>query len=575
MLAAIRGGQEDAMPRFSFAAGSIAALWAIAACAGDAQSPAGGDDGWGDAGPGTLECFSSSECPTGWSCSEFGTCVPPDPGAPDGGAEEVEIELSPAASALRYVYVAMTELDALAKIDGATLAVASIAVGDRPEVVAAVPLTDAAVVLDRSNGTATIVRPTEDRDDTTTVKTMPNLNAIAIDPHGRYAVAWFDLAVAAQEAGGLDFVDEIGSFQDVTVVDLELGEEQAIDLTVGFRPRAVEFAADGSRAFVVTDDGVSVIDLALVAGSGPSIVAPIAVTDDPLADPLAIEVNVTPDGAHAVVRETGRAELRVVALDGAAAGEIWTIPLPAEPSDVDIAPDGTRAYAVLRDAGTIALVDVPGDAIDPAGVELVALGGVAAGSLVMSDDGARGLVFTNAALDERIAVIDLAGADHAVAVHRLTKSVLWAAFDPSGTRALVIHARAPGDPAEATTFDDYIDRSSGYSVLDVATGFAKLQITPVDPGELAFAPDAPRAYLLLDGGDAEGAVAAVQIIELDTGVVREEQLGSPPDAVGILPTAGVAFVSQRHPLGRVSFVNLMTGALRTVTGFDLNGRIID
>jgi hypothetical protein len=105
------------------------------------------------------------------------------------------------------VYVAMTELDALAKIDGATLAVASIAVGDRPEVVAAVPLTDAAVVLDRSNGTATIVRPTEDRDDTTTVKTMPNLNAIAIDPHGRYAVAWFDLAVAAQEAGGLDFVD--------------------------------------------------------------------------------------------------------------------------------------------------------------------------------------------------------------------------------------------------------------------------------------------------------------------------------------------------------------------------------
>jgi hypothetical protein len=57
--------------------------------------------------------------------------------------------------------------------------------------------------------------------------------------------------------------------------------------------------------------------------------------------------------------------------------------------------------------------------------------------------------------------------------------------------------------------------------------------------------------------------------------VRTPALGSPPSAVGIVPVAGQAFIAQRHPLGRMSFVALTTGAVRTVTGFDLNSQIVD
>jgi hypothetical protein len=85
----------------------------------------------------------------------------------------------------------------------------------------------------------------------------------------------------------------------------------------------------------------------------------------------------------------------------------------------------------------------------------------------------------------------------------------------------------------------------------------------------------PRAYVTLDGGDAEGAVVAVQQIELDSGVVRTIPLGSPPAAIGLLPDSNKIFVSQRHPLGRVSFIDVPTGQVRTVTGFDLNSQIID
>ena len=35
------------------------------------------------------------------------------------------------------------------------------------------------------------------------------------------------------------------------------------------------------------------------------------------------------------------------------------------------------------------------------------------------------------------------------------------------------------------------------------------------------------------------------------------------------------FVSQRHPLGRVSFIDIDSGQVRTLTGFDLNSQIID
>jgi DNA-binding beta-propeller fold protein YncE len=554
----------------------IPGLMAALAAACGMGAPGDSFENFPDGGTGTNECWTSSECPIGWTCSAFGTCQPPSSG--DGGVTpppEVEFEFNQPASSRRFVYVAMTELDSLAKIDGTNLAVTSLAVGERPRVVVTAPGTDTAVVLDSINGTATIVRPTVSADEKTTFATLPRLNQLVIDPTGRYAVAWFDLERAIQEAGGIDFVDQIGSFQDVTILSLVPGAFGAVDLTVGFRPREVEFDDAGSHAYVITHDGVSVIDLAGVVQNGPSIVAPIPVTSDPFTDPMDLEVNVVSTGEYAVVRESGQSELRIVRLTGAGAGQMMSVPLPSAPSDVDLSSDGSRAYAVLRDSSLVAVVDVPGDGEDPAGVELIDLGGVIVGSLVLSRAGDRGLLFTNASLREELTLIDFSQPGYPVITWPLQKAVRAVAFDPTGARAIVVHAKAPGDPADATSFEEFVDRSYGYSIFDVDQGFAKLQITPVDPGALAFAPVAPVAYIILDGGDAEGAVAQVQISDLHTGVVRTVKLSSPPDAVGVLPDAQVAFVSQRHPLGRISFIDIASGQMRTITGFDLNSRIID
>ena len=546
---------------------------ALAACGGETADSGGGvyaDAGAGapssDAGP--QHCLSSNECPTGYTCNDVGICEAPGPTGDAGTPPpETEYTFSAPVHSDRYVYVAMTSEDELARIDGQTLGVTATHVGHAPSVIAAIPGSDGAVVLDQANGTASIVHPGSGSGDTVDVlPTLPNLNELSVDPTGHYAVIWFDLSAAGGFTG-------VGSFQDVTILALPPSSPKAVNLTVGFRPRAVEFDSAGHRAYVVTQDGVSVIDLAAATQGTPMIVPPIPVAA-PGVPPEDLEVQVVATGEWAVVRQAGVAGLRVVNV-GSQPGQSYQLSLASEASDIDLAPDGTRVYAVLRDAKQLAIVDIPGDAMNPAGVDTVDLSDATLGQLTLSADGKRALLYTNASLDPRITLVQLDQPGYPHVTWPLEKAVRAVAIAPTSDTALVLHAKVPGDPTTATNFDDFLAESYGYSMLDLASGFAKLQLTPVDPGPFAYAPDGTKLYVALDGGDAVSATRQLQIVATRTGVVTTEPLGSPPTAVGILPGAAQAFVAQRHPLGRVSFFDLVSDAVRTVTGFDLNSQIVN
>ena len=540
----------------------ILLLCCVAAC-GASGADSGVFPSSGDAGAGTGGCLSSNECPTGWTCSEFGSCQPPAPTG-DGGVTpppETEFDLGSPISSQRYVYVAMTGQNELARIDGRTLAVTATSVGTSPKVVASIPGGDGAVVLDSINGTATIVRPATTSSGGDTKKllgTLQNLNRLDIDPAGRFAVAWFDLQQST--------ITGVGSFQDVTVIALAPNAEVAVDLTVGFRPRNVQFDASGSHAFVVTQDGVSVIDLATATAGSAMIVPPIPVAD-PTISPEDLEVRIVATGNYAVVRQAGASALRIVDMH---TGVAKSIPLASPATDIDLSPDGARVYAVERDAKKLAIVDVPGGI-----AATIDLADATIGSLQLSADGKRGLLYTNATMDERLTMVALDQPGFPHVTWPLKKSVRAVGIAPNGGSAIVLHAKAPGDPTTATSVDDYIDESYGYSLVDLATGFAKLQLTPVDPGAFAYAMDSSKAYIALDGGDAVTATRALQIVTVQTGVVMTKPLGSPPSGIGILPGTSQTFIAQRHPLGRVSFVELATDAMRTVTGFDLNSHVVN
>jgi hypothetical protein len=555
----------------------IALSASVAACGGgDLEGDYGGsysvDAGSRPDAP-PIGCLSSNECAAGYVCNDFGRCEMPPSGG-DAGVPppppEVEYEFGAPISSDRYIYVAMTAQDELARIDGDTLAVTSTGVGKSPRVVNAIPNSDGAVVLDSLNGTATIVRPNGATDTIKVLATLKNLNRLDVDPSGRYAVIWFDLTKQIMDGG----IGGVGSFQDVTVIALAPGVERAVDLTVGFRPREVQFDATGARAYVVTQDGVSVIDLGYATTHGPSIVPPIPVSD-PAFPPESVEVKIVATGTYAAVRQVGDSNLRIVDVGGPQLGQSWSIPLSSPATDIDLSPDGRRVYAMQRAAKRLSVVDVPGDAFTPSGVETVDLATAAVGSFVLSKDGRRALLFTNATVDERISMIKLDQPGYPHVTWPLKKSVRAVGISPNATSAIIINAKMPGDPTASSTVDEYIDRSYGYTLLDLATGFGKLQITPVDPGSFTYAPDGSKAYVALDGGDAVTATRALQVVTTQTGVVITKPLGSPPSEVGILPGAGEAFTAQRHPLGRVTFVDLNTDAVRTITGFDLNSNIVN
>lgn len=118
-----------------------------------------------------------------------------------------------------------------------------------------------------------------------------------------------------------------------------------------------------------------------------------------------------------------------------------------------------------------------------------------------------------------------------------------------------------------------IDRSYGYSLLDVGERFIRLQLTSAEVGPFALVPGGTHAFVLLRD-DARG-VSKVQRITLGSFTVQDLALGSPPRSVGAVPSTERAFIGQEHPEGRITFIDWNTGAQQSITGFELNSRIVE
>ena len=52
-------------------------------------------------------------------------------------------------------------------------------------------------------------------------------------------------------------------------------------------------------------------------------------------------------------------------------------------------------------------------------------------------------------------------------------------------------------------------------------------------------------------------------------------MSSHPTEIGSVPASGKVFVSQRHEMGRMSFIDVDDREVRTVTGFQLNSQVIE
>ena len=81
-------------------------------------------------------------------------------------------------------------------------------------------------------------------------------------------------------------------------------------------------------------------------------------------------------------------------------------------------------------------------------------------------------------------------------------------------------------------------------------------------GEMALLP-VFIAYMLL-------STQEIQIINMDTFIVDLMALGSMPQAAGYAANTDKVFISQQHPSGRMTFMDVDGANVKTITGYTLN-----
>ena len=484
---------------------------------------------------------------------------PEEPFIPE--PEEVFNFLAPQPSR-NYVFVANSDLDTVAKIDADTLEITSIEVGDNPTVVRTWKETNVAVVLNEGSSDVSIIHADPLRDDVVTLPIREGFNQIVMAPGGRHALAYLNYAAIE------DGEEEIGRFQDVNLIRLVNGDEAVFNVAVGFRVLEIEFDDDGERAFVVTEDGISIIDMENVDDDINA--QPVPVTDDPLEDALAVdrEVEITGDGRLALVRSSVLEGLNVISLDGQ--GQLVQVTLDGIPTDLDIYPDSTSALAVVKNARQVVTLDLADVVEDPETVNVIDVPEGPLGLAALDVTSGTALLYSTATVEPRITRLDINTGDQTT--WDIRKGLAGVHLSPDASRAVLFHVKGDA-PRTDNESDVFIAQSWAYSVLDTRSGFVKLQTAPTEPGEFVFTDDSQTMFVILN--DPANGVRQVDRINLQSFRVDPIVLGSPPEHIGILPSSDTprVYVSQEHPVGRMTFITIEDGDAKTVTGYELNSRI--
>jgi hypothetical protein len=549
------------------------------------------------------------------------------PGA-DGAAvlpPETKVESdyqSPVATG-RIIWTANPVSGRVAYVDAMSFNVQTVRAGDGPTYLAAVPSADATVersivINVRSHDATLLSRDGQGNLTRTMFPSTADANSWAISPSGRWAIAWTD-------AARLPNADDRQGFQDVAVLDLT-GPASSIDagpgvgsgqiLSIGYRPSQVVFSQDESRAFAVTQDGISVIDLGgpepiwtqnfpLSAPSGAdaaasdsgladestpeaSIVDGSASTDaaaidapgapvSPDAPPDAPaqngtgtagvasgspDVSFTRDG-YALVRQNGVPAITVVSL---ADGSPTRVALPGAPTDLTVSPDGAFAVAVLRDSATVAILPLPGIASDPGSFTTRTIPGETVGRAIVAENTTTRetsvLLFTTAAAIDRLTILTLQPSLglRTIALHAPVLAVFPTA---DAKNAIVLHGAIPTNGGSI---------QGAFSVVPIAQDQSpKIVALAAPPTAVALSPTSDRALVTISDGTS---IFGVELVKMPSFEVVPYTLASPPTAVGIAVAADQGFVAQNYTDGRITFINLSGGAARTITGFELSARVV-
>ncbi|HEY0840191.1 MAG TPA: hypothetical protein VGD74_08395 [Vulgatibacter sp.] len=542
---------------------SLFALLLCLAC-GEAYEGAGRD-----MPPVTEPCATDGDCPTGLVCRER-ACVADDDVPPE--TPDPRTFLPPASTASR-VFALSPDGNVVSVIDPRALAVQSIPLPAEPLAMSVLPGEEAIVVLSRAGGAISLLS----FDDAPRLSIAPlprRLSSLSLAPDGSWALAW------TRDGEPLDSGVE-GAVVLADLAAVRRGEAAAVvERVAGRRHTDVFFRSVGGAArdaVVVGKEEIAVFDLEDPADPGSLVRIELPAA---FAEIATRRVAATGDGAFVLLASVASQDLLVLDVSSRS---LRTLPLPGAPTDLAVSADGGTAVLALRTTSRAAWLPLPAALDDPSAIRQVdvSLPGsvcespgctVAPGQVRLSADGAFALLFTTAQRTESFGRLDLVTGAWTT-YERLRKEVRTVAIAPTGTHAIVIHEPRP-DSTDADPYEREVDRAHGYSVVTLVGGASQLVVTgDVPPVDAVFAPGTRWAGVTLRG-DA-GKVFRVDAVDLETLMAAPLPLPSAPEWAGPLatPLEGKIWVTQKHPAGRISFVDLEARTSRTITGYELNGEI--
>jgi DNA-binding beta-propeller fold protein YncE len=470
-----------------------------------------------------------------------------DTGPPEDENDFVSV---PPAPGDIYVFIVNPNRDSVSKVNVETRQIATIEVGDEPSMVLVTPdYTRAAVFNDGEDSVSVVNVQT---DEVATVAVREDFNYMTMSPSGSDAVCFLNTALL----DGSENFQGVLSYTEVSIVDLD--ELVSHDFSVGFNPKQVKFADDGERAIIISDEFITVVDLT-ISPPEPQL---IDLEADPFDPPVAAEVEVEPTGEFAYIRYQSEDALQVVDLD---TGDLAWLYAGTDPTDMDLSPDGSQIVVVSRTSRELRTFLASDPEEEPGVLDLPDTETIGSVSMAPVGDGA--VLYTTAELTDRITMWDRSSDE--LTIKRLEKPVDQMVMAPDGESMLAIH-----------TLADTPDENDIYSDHYVMT------IITIDEG--AFVPNAVlledelMSLANFDAGDKAVFMMDqnryVGVIDYDTRLVDDVLVPSYPVHVGVMPEeeglpAPVGWVSQDHPLGRISFIEPDDLAIQTVTGFELNSGI--
>ena len=190
------------------------------------------------------------------------------------------------------------------------------------------------------------------------------------------------------------------------------------------------------------------------------------------------------------------------------------------------------------------------------------------GSVELGARGETALLFSNGVASTHLTLLGLAPVSHRTVDLKLP--VFSAASSPDGGHAIALLAPRSGS-----------QQPGAFAVVPIAKNLPpRIQGTAAPTVPVDLAKDFPamlavgdrRALVTVSNGTNVSVAYLVSMPEL---TVDSFELASVPlaQASGLVPEANQAFVAQRHPEGRITFIDLDSKEQHTLTGFELSTKV--